>query len=435
MKVVNKDFVIPKENLSGLSSLKEYCDHYIAEKFKGHIPVRFIVTSETSDGYNCEIDLVEFEEREEHSFFEEATKIFDFKKRDFFNTEKFNAALLIPTGIGAELGGHCGDGNVAARLLANACDTLITHPNTVNASDLNEMTNNTLYVEGSVITQLFMGTVGLQKVLSNRVLMLMDTSDDKFFNDEIVNAVSAARVTLGIDCDVCQMTEMIKSDSVYTSSGRAAGQINSMQNLLKVVQKYGNDYDAVGLATAIELPEEQSREYFNTGEEVVNPWGGIEAIITHTSSLAFKKPFAHSPLTTQMEGLHLDYGMGIVDPRKASESASVTYLHCILKGLHRSPKLVAPDRGLNLEDISCLVIPDGCIGLPVLACLENDIPVIAVKNKNEMKNNLSKLPFKRNKLFYAENYLEAAGIMTALKAGISVDTLTRPITPTNFMKS
>ncbi|MBK6643275.1 MAG: DUF3326 domain-containing protein [Bacteroidetes bacterium] len=120
-----------------------------------------------------------------------------------------------------EIGGHCGDGNVVARLFASTCDTLITHPNVVNASDINEMTENTLYVEGSIITRLMMGQIGLQKTRSNRILMLMDKHDDQLFNDEIVNAVSSARISLGIDCDVYEMDNIINSESLYSKSGRA----------------------------------------------------------------------------------------------------------------------------------------------------------------------------------------------------------------------
>ena len=41
-----------------------------------------------------------------------------------------------------------------------------------------------------------------------------------------------------------------------------------------------------------------------------------------------------------------------------------------------------------------LVIPDGCVGLPRLAALEQGIPVIAVReNSNRMRNELGKLPF------------------------------------------
>ena len=51
--------------------------------------------------------------------------------------------LIIPTGIGAEIGGHAGDGNPVAKLIASCCDKLITHPNVVNAADINEMPSNT----------------------------------------------------------------------------------------------------------------------------------------------------------------------------------------------------------------------------------------------------------------------------------------------------
>ena len=64
------------------------------------------------------------------------------------------------------------------------------------------------------------------------------------------------------------------------------------------------------------------------------------------------------------------------------------------------------------------MIPDGCVGLPTLAGLEQEIPVIAVReNRSRMKNELESLGFAPGKLFIAENYPEAVGIMTALKTG------------------
>ena len=87
-----------------------------------------------------------------------------------------------------------------ARLLAESCDTLITHPNVVNASDINEMPENSLYVEGSVICRLLMGTVGLQRVRSNRVLVVIDKHENEMFANAAVNAVGAARATYGFNC-------------------------------------------------------------------------------------------------------------------------------------------------------------------------------------------------------------------------------------------
>ena len=73
---------------------------------------------------------------------------------------------------------------------------------------------------------------------------------------------------------------------------------------------------------------------------------------------------------------------------------------------------------MTAADISCVVIPEGCLGLPTLAAMEQGIAVIAVReNHNLMRNDLEKLGFEKGKYFVAENYPEAVGIMPAVKAG------------------
>jgi len=47
-----------------------------------------------------------------------------------------------------------------------------------------------------------------------------------------------------------------------------------------------------------------------------------------------------------------------------------------------------------------------------------------------MKNDLRKLPFAAGKLFVVENYLEAVGVMTALKAGVAPSAVCRPLEET-----
>lgn len=429
MKVRTQELFIPKKelDLKGLNGLRECYNNYIRPQLpEQHRVIRFVITKTDQNGYHAELDVISPDKTEESAFFPKNGSIFDFRKRTHENIGKFNAVLIIPTGIGAEIGGHCGDGNAVARLIASACDTLITHPNVVNASDINEMTDNTLYVEGSILTRLFGGQIGLQRVKSNRLLMLMDEHAEKLFNDEIINAVSSARITLGLDCDVHEMKNIIESVSLYSKSGRAAGEINSLEKILEVIEKYKNDYDAIALSTFIKMPEHFHKQYFTGNEDMVNPWGGIEAMLTHSIAEILNVPCAHSPMMPSREVMQIE--VGIVDPRKAPETSSITYLHCILKGLHKAPRIVPFDKGLTLEDISCTIIPDGCIGLPTLSCLENNIPVIAVReNKNNMKNHLEDLYFKKGKFFVVDNYLEAVGIMNSLKAGVSPESVRRPI--------
>ena len=78
------------------------------------------------------------------------------------------------------------------------CDHLVLHPNVVNASDVNEQTENCLYAEGSLICRLLMGTVGLRKVRQNRVLLVTeDRRDAPNVVDQTINCAEGARATLG----------------------------------------------------------------------------------------------------------------------------------------------------------------------------------------------------------------------------------------------
>jgi hypothetical protein len=325
-----------------------------------------------------------------------------------------------------------------ARLLASSCDNLITHPNVVNASDINELPENGLYVEGSVITSLLMGTIGLQKVRSNRVVLIIDKHGDKLFYEAAINSVSAARAALGLDCPaVIMMEDKMNMWSLYSSSGRAVGRIDYFDRVCEILEKYNSKYDAVALSSVIRVPQNFHTDYYL--QDMINPWGGVEAMLTHAISLLFNIPSAHSPMLESKEILNLN--LGIVDPRKAAEVISETFLHCILKGLHKSPKIIRnmPGRSypgvLTASDVSCLVIPYGCVGLPTLAAIEQGIPVIAVKeNTNRMRNKLEELPFESEKLFIVDNYLEAVGVMNAMKAGISVNSVRRPLAFTNVLE-
>ena len=425
-----KEIIIPRNKKN--NQFFDYFSSKISEKLtQDKIPVRFVITRTDRDNYYCELGVLsDFDKYnippEKH--------IFNFKKRNFEDVNQFNAVLLIPTGIGADVGGHSGDGGALARFIASACDNLITHPNVVNAADINELTENTLYVEGSVITRLMMGTIGLQKVRSNRIMLVIDDNLDAFFHEAAINSASAARAAMGLDLPlVVKMDDKVLMRSLYSSSGRAVGRIEYLEYLYEILKEHSSQYDAVALSSNIKVPENFHLDYFrDENGDMVNPWGGVEAMLTHAISLMFDVPSAHSPMAGSREILNLD--VGVVDPRKSAEAISTTYLHCILKGLHKSPRIInnPATHGnsgiLTATDISCLVIPDGCVGLPTLAALEQGITVIAVKeNKNRMKNNLEELPFASGKFFVVENYWEAVGVMNALRAGVAPESVRRPL--------
>lgn len=393
-------------------------------------PIRFVVTKSDQHSYHAELGVLETGEADNVP-----ESIFKFSKRTVENTDQFNAVMLVPTGIGAVIGGHAGDAAPVSRLLASVCDNLITHPNVVNASDINEMSHNTLYVEGSVICRLLMGTIGLQKVRSNRVLTIIEKHPtDKLFVNGAINSVNAARAAAGLNCDnILVIDPAMRLIAETSTSGRAVGKVEKLDYLFERLDEMRSDYDNIAITSIIKIPTRQQHyDYFRQNDEMINPWGGVEAMFTHAVSSMFDVQSAHSPMIEDQLISNMD--VGIVDPRKAAEAISFTYMQCILKGLQKAPRIITDKRVfytsyiLSAADISCLVIPDGCIGLPTLAALEQGIPVIAVKeNKNIMKNDLSTLPWAKDQLYIAENYLEAAGILAAIKEGVPTDTLQRPM--------
>ena len=163
MLLTEKEILIPKtEDHKNL--LVHISNSVNSQLGPEEIPVRVAVTKTDTEGYHCEIGTLS---GVNNDLIGEMGSIFDFEKRKYENAKEFNTMLLVPTGIGAELGGHSGDGGSLARLIAANCDNLITHPNVVNAADINEIPDNALYVEGSVISRMIMGKLGLQKVNFN----------------------------------------------------------------------------------------------------------------------------------------------------------------------------------------------------------------------------------------------------------------------------
>lgn len=410
-----------------LNCVRNLCQETLPED---QVPVRFVVTRTSPSEFQCEVGVLRGLDQDRRSRWR---SIFDIRPRKICHDEQFNVVLLVPTGIGAEIGGHAGDAGPVAKLLAEVSDTLILHPNVVNASDINELPTNALYVEGSLLTRFMMGTISLQPVRSNRLLVVVDAHRDNFFVNAAVNSVSGARASYGLTCrEVVCLDPPIKMRGESTISGRAAGIVEGLDVLCELLDSRVGQFDAVALSSVIDVPFECHQGYFDSKGDMVNPWGGVEAMLTHTLSNIYNIPTAHSPMFESRSISEMD--PGVVDPRMAAEAVSSTFLQCTLKGLMQSPKVITDttvNSGhgiLSVSDVSCLVIPDGCLGLPVIAALEHGIPVIAVaENRNIMANDLSSLDWPLDQLITVNNYWEVAGVIAALRAGMDPRCVRRPL--------
>uniref|UniRef100_A0A6M3XDT4 DUF3326 domain-containing protein n=1 Tax=viral metagenome TaxID=1070528 RepID=A0A6M3XDT4_9ZZZZ len=313
-----------------------------------------------------------------------------------------NAVFIIPTGIGCKIGGHAGDATPAAKLIASVCDELIIHPNVVNASDINELTDNMLYVEGSILDRFLEGKFCLKKPKSNRILLVTN----KPIQPATINAVNAARHTIGCQIEICELNVPLEMYGNFTSLGTAGGSYFGIDSLLEQIK--GIEFDALAVASPITIPKNVNLQYLRNGG--INPWGGIEAIVSKIIANKINKPVAHAPIeNTDPEILAFNE---VVNPKIAAEVLSTAYIHCVFKGLHKAPRISTT--GLHVSDIDFLITPWQCFGRPHLACIANDITILGVKENTTCLG----VELNEDVAYWVDNYVEAAGWLQSKKNGI-----------------
>ncbi len=218
-----------------------------------------------------------------------------------------NVVFIIPTGLGCAIGGHAGDATPAAKLIAKTCDKLIIHPNVVNASDINEMPSNSLYVEGSILDRFLEGSVSLEEVRGNRILVVASP-----MQADTINAVNAARTTLGADIEVMELNTPLVMRG-WVDDGVATGMAEGVDELIDQVMNL--PFDALAIASPIDVQSDVSLTYFKSTEPAVNPWGGIESQVSRQVANAINKPVAHAPIESQCTKNDTEYTVDVLGPK------------------------------------------------------------------------------------------------------------------------
>ncbi len=248
----------------------------------------------------------------------------------------YTVVLIIPTGIGAAIGGYAGDGLPVARAIAQVADTLITHPNVLNGAQLYWPMANTLYVEGYALDQFAAGTWGLQPVHCNRVGLLLDQAIEPELRLRHLQVADAARATLGLTLTDYVVTDAPLNVAIRTStSGASWGTIGNPDSLLRAAERLIKDAKAEAIAVVARFPEPENigvLEAYRHGQGV-DPLAGAEAVISHLIVRTFQIPTAHAPA---LSPLAIDPQLS---PRSAAEELGYTFLPCVLVGLSRAPPI------------------------------------------------------------------------------------------------
>ncbi len=351
--------------------------------------------------------------------------------------------LIIPTGIGCSVGGYAGDAIPAARLLASASECLITHPNVMNGGSLYWPESCIQYVEGYSLNLFAAGEVFLKPVRQQKVGLLLDAGLEPDLKKRHLQVADGCIASLGLDIGPVITTERAVQINLKKGlSGSSWGNIEEPDVLLRAAAKL-KEAGATAIAVVTRFPDDSDEletKLYRQGHGV-DIIAGVEAVISHFLVKHLLIPCAHAP---GLAPLPIDFEL---DPRTSGEEIGYTFLQSVLVGLSRAPDLICKSAMkteenaflqvktlLSNRDLGAVVVPQGALGgEAVLSCIEKFIPLIVVSNQgvlnvsSAMMNLDSTIGEKNNNILYAQNYLEAAGLITALRHGINVKSLRRPI--------
>lgn len=283
-------------------------------------------------------------------------------------------AFIVPTGVGASVGGFAGDASRWARRISKKYK-LIVNPNVVNAACFSGITDNMLYVEGYTLDDFFRGKFCLEESQGNRVGVIFDKTISQEVLNVHLNTINAVKTVYDIEIPFYEITEEeVGVEFFIDNSNISVGNVKNLNTLKKSAEKLIKK-GCEAIAIVCHFPDEQGDNYANgIGAD---PVGGVEAIISHYISKELKIPCAHAPAFKDYT-IHSD----IVDARCSAEYITPTFLPCILLGLSQAPK-ISFNQGISIEDVEFLIVPHNALGgIPVLEMSKKGKKIYAIKENH-----------------------------------------------------
>lgn len=314
--------------------------------------------------------------------------------------EKRLGAFIVPTGVGASIGGFAGDASFWARKFSQKAQ-LIVNPNVVNAGGFSGINDNILYVEGYTLDEFFRGKCNLLPVKQkNKIGVIFDKAIPKGILNVHINTINAVKTIYGCDIIGYDITEEEAGvEFCVDNTDISTGSVRNITTILESGKRL-LDKGAEALAIVCRFEDDDFNDYSNGIG--VDPVGGVEAIISHYISRELKVPCAHSPAFDD-----ITISQEIVDSRCSSEYITPTYLPCILLGLSQAPHIVS-DNGLSVNNLDFVIMPYNCLGsTPVFESIKNNIPIYAVK-ENKTVLDITKFS---DKITEIETYQELFDIL------------------------
>lgn len=339
------------------------------------------------------------------------------------NVPGVRVAIVVPTGVGAAIGGFIGDAGPVAHAFEAVADQVLVHPNVVNGAGMYGGGPNSIYVDGYSLDQFFAHSVRLLQRRHKIGVLLDRVREDQTV--ALLNAVDAMRSVFGIDvCGYCITDDAVGGEVARSDYGHFVGRVRRPDLLFDGARRLAAEgATAIAVATLITgVSDDDVRRHYAADSEQCNPVGSTEALISRFVTWSTGLPCAHAPIFAGALG----DGRNRVDPRAAAEVSSQTGFPCILRGLAKAASR-SDGLGLGISDLAAVVVPYDCVGgPPALGARMAGVPLLAVK-QNRSAVGISARSLDARGVVVVENYAEAIGFVACLRAGVAWETVARPL--------
>ena len=296
-----------------------------------------------------------------------------------YDNSKPLIAMVVPTGIGASIGGFAGDASQVARTFAKDFNVIV-NPNVVNAACFSGITENMLYVEGWTLSQFFKGNLSLIPSSNNKIGVIFDKGISQGILNVHINTINAVKTVYEVDVIGYEVTnEPCNVEFFNTDTGVSSGSVINHKTMLKAGQKL-IEKGANVLAVVCKFEEPPEDDYKNGND--VDIVGGVEAVISHYLTRVLKVPVVHSPafedITIKQE---------IVSSKAAAEYITPTFLPCILLGLNNAPlfSYEKVEHSIYIDKVKALIMPHNALGSSIVFdAIERGIKVFAIKENSSI---------------------------------------------------
>ena len=370
--------------------------------------------------------------------------------------ENKHFVFIVPTGIGASIGGYAGDASLWARKFSSILPTIV-NANVVNAACFSGINENILYTEGWSIDEFFAGNLSFIPSKNNKIGVIFDKEIPKDVLNIHINTINAVKTVYGVNVIGYEITnENVGVSYGIDKTGTSSGSVKNPQTLVEAGKRLLQK-GAEALAVVCFFPENDDSEADKNYAEGsgVDPIGGVESIISHYVSQKLFVPCVHAPAFK-------DYQIkpDPVDERAAAEYITPTFLPCLLLGLKDAPlykktkeiphseimpniphplpviqndalrqQVVQSDNVNHNKDINStvpalekneiivhnvvgLIVPSTALGSSaVFDALGNNIPVYAVKENKTVLNVTKDAFLKKRGIIETETYNELYKIL------------------------